>query len=151
MMLKKTLFILTLIAVLICCVSAINAVSNDVLDNVKTEINNDEFISTNVNEHIIDVDNSVGQFSAQSTQNKLNKRNEDSNHNDNNKILNSMDNIEPNNNSDILGIAVDCEDSENDYDSSDVLGASKYTIKTKITVKDITKYYQDGTYIYMLI
>ena len=81
-MLKKTLFILTLFAVLICCVSAINAVSNDNLDNVKTEINTDEFISTNVDEHIIDVDNSIGQFSAQSTQNKLNERNDDSNHDD---------------------------------------------------------------------
>ena len=144
---KCKYFLFLLFIALLCCISAVSAVSDSGMDNNVSEIHSN-LESISVNDEKL-----KGNVEYESA---LSNREEHDNlsANSNEQIIfptsdgDYFESADDYNNESILFQDIDVVLSgEDNWQNQDILGASN-TVKTKITAKSITKYYQDGTCVY---
>ena len=155
MKIRKYVVFFALFAVLLCCISVVSAISNDSVDNVVFGMDsNDECISVSNYEQVNDMDEFESVLSILEEQDNLNVIDEQIMFPiGNEEYSESVDDYDGESfefqdmqSNNVCGSLLSAED-DNSQDKC-ILGASKTTIKTKLTVNGITKYYQDGACVY---
>ena len=141
---RKCKYFLFLLLVALCCISAVSAVSDSGMDNNVSEIHsnlesisvNDEKLKGNVEyESALSNREEHDNLSANSNEQIIFPTSDDD-------YFESADDYK---NESIVFQDIDVVlPGEDNWQNQDILGASN-TVKTKITAKSITKYYQDGT------
>ena len=145
---RKCKYFLFLLLVALCCISAVSAVSDSAMDNNVSEIHSNlESISVN-DEKLKD---NVEYESALSNREEHDNLSANSNEQiifptGDGDYFEAVDdyNNEPFGFQEKIDVVLPGEDN---WQNQNILGASN-TVKTKITAKSITKYYQDGTCVY---